>query len=256
MTVARRLRDEFARTAVDLAVEHHRRLCRIPVVRIVRRRLEIPDHLPGVGVERHDRRGEEIVAGPVLVRDHRLRIAGRDEDQVQLGIVGDRLPRHAAAVPRHLLVRPRFRPRIAFLLRDDVPPPLQLAGFRIARVEIAGDVEVVAADADDDVILDDHRRDRPVIELIQIGDRLVPALGAVLDVQADEIVVGRFEIQPVAQDGDAAIGEMIAARRLPEVVPDLAARPRIDRPRVIRRGEVEHAVDLQRRRLDRCLNCR
>ena len=156
--------------------------------------------LPGVRVERDDRRGEEVVARAVLVRDDRLRIAGRDEDQVELGIVGDRLPRHAAAVLRHLLVRPGLRARLALLLRHDVPAPLQLAGRRIVRVEVAGNVEVVAADAGDHVVLDDDRRDRAVVELIEIADRLVPALRAVLDVERHEIAVGRLEVQPVAGD--------------------------------------------------------
>ena len=47
----------------------------------------------------------------------------------------------------------RLGPGLALLLRHDVPAPLQLAGLRIVRLEVAGNVEVVAADADDHVVL-------------------------------------------------------------------------------------------------------
>src|SRR5206468_12286805 len=90
---------------------------------------------------------------------------------------------------------------------------------------------------------------RPVIKLVQIRNLLVPALRAVLDVEADEIVVWCFEIQPIAQDGNATVRPVISTRRLPLVVPDFPPRPRIDGPRVIRRAEVQDAVDLQRCRL-------
>src|SRR3954467_15070639 len=173
--------------------------------------MEIPHHLPGIGVQSHYRRSEKIVPRTILVRDHGLRIAGGYEDQVQLWIVGNRLPRHASAVAGHVLVRPRLRSRIALLLWDGVPPPLQFTGFRIASVEIARDVEVVSADPDNEVILDDDRRDRAVVELIEIRDRLVPAFGTVLDVEADEIVVRRFEVQRLPQNGNAAIRQVIPA---------------------------------------------
>ena len=59
----------------------------------------MPDHLARVGIHRDDRPGEQVVSRPVLVRDDRLGIARRDVDVVELRIVGDRLPGHAAAVP-------------------------------------------------------------------------------------------------------------------------------------------------------------
>ena len=187
----------------------------------------------------------------LLVRDDRLRIAGRDVDQIEVGIVGDRLPGHAAAVLHRLFVRPGLGAGLAHLLRHDVPAPLHLAGLRIVRLEVAGHVEVVAADAGDDVVLDDHRRHRAVVELVEIADLLAPALLAVLDVQRHEMAVGRLEVQRVAEHRDAAVADVDAALRLPGVVPQLAAGARVERPHVIGRGEVDHAVDLQRRALDR-----
>ena len=65
----------------------------------------------------------------------------------------------------------------------------------------------------------------------QIG--VVPALFAVLQVQRDEIAVGRFEVQPVSIDADAAIADVDAAFRLPGEVPDFAPGARIHGPDVI-----------------------
>ena len=96
-----------------------------------------------------------------------------------------------------------------------VPVPLQFTGFRIAGFEIAGNIEIVPADADDHVILDNDGRDASVIHLIQIADLLVPSLLAVLQVQRDEIAIGCFEVQPVLIYADAAIAEVNAAFRLP-----------------------------------------
>ena len=62
VAVARRGRHELARLAVDRRVDQDRRLRRIPVVRVVHRRLEVPRHLAGVDVDRDQRAGEQVVA--------------------------------------------------------------------------------------------------------------------------------------------------------------------------------------------------
>ena len=122
--------------------------------------------------------------------------------------------------------------------------------LRIARLEVAGHVERVAAHAEDHVVADhDRRRGREVLAL-HAGDFLVPALLARRRVERDEVVVGREEIQPVAVHADAAVADVDAAPGPPEVVPQLAAGARVDRPDVVGRGEVQDAVHQQRRRLD------
>ena len=59
--VAVRHHHDLARLAGDGEVGEHRHVGRIPVVRVVRRELERPLQRAGVGVERDDRRGVEIV---------------------------------------------------------------------------------------------------------------------------------------------------------------------------------------------------
>ena len=153
MPVARRLRNQLALLPVDLVVDEHGRLRRVPVVRIVRGGLEMPDHLARVGIHRDDRPGEEVVSRPILVRDDGLGIAGRDVDVVELRIVGDRLPCHAAAMPGHFLVRPGLHAGVTRVHRHRIPAPLHRAAFGMMGLDVPRDVEIVAADADDETVL-------------------------------------------------------------------------------------------------------
>ena len=193
----------------------------------------------------------EVRAGAVLVCNDRLRVAGRHVDEIQIGVIGDRLPRHAAAVLHGVLVRPRLGARLALLLRHDIPPPLHLAALRIVRLHVPGNVEIVTADAGDDVSFHHHRRHRAVIELIEVADLLAPALLAVLDPERHEVAVGRFEVERVAGDGHATVADVDAALGFPGEVPELAAGAGIDRPDVIGQGEIEHSVNHHGRALDR-----
>ncbi len=118
------------------------------------------------------------------------------------------------------------------------------------RLRVAGNVEVVAADPDDHVILDHDRGGRGVVEVVHVADLLPPALLPILEIQRDEVAVGRLEIQPVLVYRNAAVPEVVSACRRPLVVPELAPGTRVHGPDVIRDREVEDAVDLQRRALD------
>ena len=78
----------------------------------------------------------------------------------------------------------------------------------------------------------------------------MPALLPRRRIEGHEVVVRRQEIDPVAVHADAAVADVDAAARLPEVVPDFAPGPRVDGPDVIGRRKVQRAVDHQRRRFD------
>src|SRR5207248_214922 len=86
VAVAGGRRDELAGPAVDRRIEEDRRLRRIPVVCVVRRRLEIPLHLPCVDVDGDQRAGEEIVS---LAAD--TRVAGRRVAGAEYIKVGSRI---------------------------------------------------------------------------------------------------------------------------------------------------------------------
>ena len=130
-------------------------------MRVVRRRLVVPDDLAGVDVERDERAREEVVALAPLARVAGRRVAGADDVQLRLRIVGAGNPGLAAAVARGVEARPRVEPGIARLHRHGVGLPLQLAGLGIERLQEARHVEVVAG-ADEDVVADDRpgRRSR------------------------------------------------------------------------------------------------
>ena len=250
MPVAVGLRDELSRAAVDHAVNQHRRLRGVPIMRVVRRHLVVPHDLPGIGIEGDDRAGIEIVPFAILAGQHGLRIAGADVVEVELRVVGAGEPRHAAAVGHHFGIRPGVGARLPGPRRR-VPAPDDVAALRIARLEIAGHVERVAADAKQHLPADDDGRARRKVLALDVGDLVMPALFSRRRVERDEVVVRREEVQPVAEHADTAIADVDAAARLPEVVPVLAAGARVDRPHVIGRREVEDAVEHQRRRLDR-----
>ena len=218
---------------------------------VVRRSLEVPRHLSRVGIERDERARVEVVALSALGREYRIRITCRHVQEVQLGIVGRRQPRHPSAMRHRVFVRPCLGAGVAHLLRRRIPSPLALTGFGLVRLEVALHVERVAADADDDVSADDDWRGRAEVLLSDVCDLFVPALLAGLSVERDEIAVWRFEEEIVAVQADAAVADVDAAAGSPEVMPDRPARACIDRIRVIRGGEIQHAVHHQRRRLDR-----
>ena len=54
VAIARGLRQQFARLAIDLRVKEDWSLGVVPIVGIVGRSLKIPDELAGIGIQRND----------------------------------------------------------------------------------------------------------------------------------------------------------------------------------------------------------
>src|SRR5215831_8752788 len=144
VSVARRLQDELAWLAAQLAVYNDRRLRRIPIVRIVRRSLVIPSHLARIDVYRHQRAGEEVVAETRLRRVSRRWVSGPENIELRIGIVSADGPDLRSAVAGRIEARPRIKTSVALLHRHGVMLPLHFARFRIKRLQEAGRVEIVA----------------------------------------------------------------------------------------------------------------
>ena len=141
---------------------------------------------PVSGFSATTRAGEKIIAFAALAGADGVRISGGHIDQIEIGIVSGRLPRHAAAVLCvRIIIGPGIVARVAGLLRRGVPLPLQVAGFGIARFEKALHVERIAADADDDVIADDERRVGGKVVVLHVGDLFVPAFLAGSGIERD-----------------------------------------------------------------------
>src|SRR5215510_5933715 len=117
-------------------------------------------------------------------------------------------------------IRPCFRAGLS-RFRLNVPLPLEFAGFRRASLQISGNIEIVPADADDDVVFNDDRRNARKVILIEVTNLLPPPLFAFFQIQRYQMTIRRFEEQPVAEDSGAAIAYVIASLRLPGVMPDL-----------------------------------
>ena len=90
---------DLARLAGDREVGEHRNLVRVPVVRVVRRELEVPLQRAGVGVERDERARVEVVALAIVAVEIGVRIAGAPVDEVA---ARDRRSRSATSARRRV----------------------------------------------------------------------------------------------------------------------------------------------------------
>ena len=124
-----------------------------------------------------------------------------------------------------------------------------MTSLRIVGLQESRRVQVVAG-ADEHVVVDDHRSRGREVLLVEIRNLHVPALFARACVQRDEVIVGRLEEQVVVPERSAAVADVRTALGFPVVVPDHAAVPRIDRPHVVGRRDVEDVVHHQDRPFD------
>src|SRR5205807_7687601 len=113
-TIARRMGDELARLAGDLAVDEDVGADLVVIPAVVGGVLEVPVHLPGLGFIGDDAVGVEVVARPRVGVHHRHRIAGAPESLVADGIIGAGHPDcTAAAAPGIVGVLPGFAAGLA-----------------------------------------------------------------------------------------------------------------------------------------------
>ena len=248
VAVARGGRDQLARPAVDHAVDEDRRLRRVPVVRVVRRRLVVPRHLAGIDVDRDERAREEVVALAARrpcsrasdCRCRRCRASSPDRRRRESRPGRRRGARRRGSATCRGRDRPassaRYRTSTAACRSPDRTTAGSPGASRSLPVPTSTWLPMTIG-----AIVEKYCWLKSAISTCQ---RSLP----VLRVERDEVVVGRLEVQVVVPHRHAAAADVRAALRLPEVVPELAAVARVDRPDVVGRGDVEHAVDLQDRR--------
>ena len=187
--------------------------------------------------------GPLVVAGARLAVEHRRRIPRAHVEQVQRGIVGAGHPHLAAGGATADRIGRAWR-------RRAVERPLQRARFGIEGLEDAGEIVEVAGYADDQVIPDDERRIRGPVAAPCVGDFDVPSHTPGARIERHQMRVGRRQVHEIAPHGGAAVADLEPFVRRIAVTPDLTARAPIDRPQVVRRCQVDHAVDQDRRCLD------
>ena len=239
--------------------------------------LEVADVLAGVEIERDERVGIEVVAGADRAVEVGRGIADDEIDALRRQVDRRILP-HAAAErlvgvavlgERRLLGRDVAmhvaaggvvgRPNADRVLGDGVEGPEQLAVLGVVGLDEAADAVFAAVGADQDFAVDGGRRHRLAVALLGIGELLLPDDSAGLGVERDQLGVERADIDLVVIDGDAAIvGAAAEGRDRAELgleVPDLLAGLGVERVDVAeRRGDIHHAVDDDRRRLERLLD--
>src|SRR6516165_5804280 len=109
---------------------------------LVRRLLEVPHDLAGIGVERDGRGSVEIVAGTEFRIMRRECIAGAVVEKVGGRIIGGGLPHAAAANPPGIMiVLPGFGARLA-RGRNRESAPSELAGIDVEGADPAAGAEL------------------------------------------------------------------------------------------------------------------
>ena len=198
---------------------------------IVRRRLEGPCELTRVRIERDDAAGVQVVAGAHLSVEHRCRITRAPEHQVQVRVVGAGHPYIAAG-------------RLALGTHGVGcdPVPLRRARVGIQRADETLQVIEVARSTHDDMVADDQGRHGGPLALGRVGDHNIPQNLAGFRIQRKRVGVRRHVVDPVFQDGHAALPDVKCAVRRSGVPPQLVAGTRVDGPDVIGHREVQNAI--------------
>ena len=180
---------QLARLAFPFGVQQHLDLVGVPVMRVVGRELEVPDHLPGVGIEGEQAVRVEVVAGADVAVPVGRRVADGPVEQIEFGIVGAGEPGGpAAGLPA--VAAPGLAPGLPGR-GDGVGAPRQLAGRGVVGVEVAAHTGLRPGHAHDHLVLD-HQRGQGEREPDRVVAHFdVPANGAGARVEGNQVCVER-----------------------------------------------------------------
>ncbi len=224
--IAAKMTQHFPRLAVDRDVVDHLRADLVIVVHVVRRVLEIPDDLAGVGVDGEGRVGVEIVARPVFGIEHRRRLTGTPIQEVGRRVISSDIPEGATAgLPSVMVVSPGLVAGFA-RRRDRVSAPQHVAGLGVDRHQPTASADIGAGSGDDDHVLDDQRRTR---EEVGVGDLevLVPQDLAGILVDRDAPAIGGEHGDLIVVQRDPAVGRQPHGRLVDPMRPFLPSRTSI-----------------------------
>ena len=255
-----------------------RRRREVPVPETVVDRLEVPLDLSGVGVEAHDRLRKQVGARPLAAVIVAARRRGRQVEQPARLVERHRRPHVAWPLPRHDSFSHVSAPgSFGRLLRDHREHPFALAGARVDRLHLADRIRQLHAvrepgcRGNHEVLVDDWRRALREVgdvgDARQVGQRHPSVFAerrnrlAGLGVEREQPMTAAQEnadVVAVAPERRAA--QLPAARRqqLSELVgfavepPQLLAVLSVNRrDAVVRRRDVEHTVEHQRRAFEK-----
>src|SRR5262249_17230686 len=171
--VARGVRHELARLAVDLAVDQDVGADLVVVPHVIGRVLEVPVHVAGVGIVGDRAVGEQVVTWPMGRIELWDRVARAPDGLIGLRIVGAGDPdRAAAGLPGVGLVLPGLTAGLT-RARDGVFAPDKFSARGIERGDPVTDAGAARRRTHQDLVLDRKRRARDAQRRI-VGDVGLP----------------------------------------------------------------------------------
>ena len=218
--------------------------------------LEVPGVFPGLGLQGHHGRAEQVVTFTHRAIVIRPAIADREVDEAEFGIERRRIPDRGATAHRMVGAG---RPGLAAFLartRQRKPAPHDLAGLGIERGQPAADAKLAARDPAVDHAVIVERRAGDAVAVLPLFDRRLPGDLAGLHVQRDDVGVELAEVDLSFSHRKTAIDPAAADRRdglidAGPVFPDHLAGLGVEREHVIVAGDDIHdAVLHERRRLE------
>ena len=264
--VLRCVQQGFHGVLAKLEVREHDVHVRVVVPGFARYGLVVPLVFPRIGVERDDGTQEQVVAavGRTDLLIPRRTVAGADQDLVELRVVGEAVPRVAAAAVLPPFAGPRLRRhfhRRAFetvggIARHDPETPRLLAGVRVVGRDVtACGVVLRAAVADEHLAVEDFRCAGDVVTATRVDRHRLPHFFTGVTIQPDEAAIDRGDDQLVLPHGRTLVliphdAQAIAGvrDRLRIVFPQDLAADRVNRAcDGIAAGKVDHPVDDERR---------
>ena len=242
--VLRGLHQNFAKPAADLEIGKNDVLGRGIVPRITRCGLIVPHQLAGLRAHGENRREIKIVAaaGASNLAVPGRAVAGPDIEQIEFGIVSERVPHCSAAAHLPPLTGPRLRgarERRRFkwfgrITGHGVEAPGELARFSIVSRHVAAHAELRSAVADDHFPFYDSRRAGDRVRLLLIDRHNLPEELAGFRVKRGQPSIDSSDVNPALVDRDSAIHNVAAgalskrARHFRVPLPELLARARVD----------------------------
>src|SRR5262249_9093450 len=155
----------------------------------------------------------KVVAGTELRVVNRERIPRAHDVQLRHGIVGSGLPDAAAAsLPGVVIVLPCLAARVA-RLRNDVPPPKLVSGFRVERGDPPSGPAITCSVLNDDAAVGDNGSgEEPLLaaELVLRRQRLVPYDLARVAIDGDDATIWQVRKHPILPECDTTRPRLIS----------------------------------------------
>src|SRR5438270_2457857 len=243
ITIARSLQQHLARSPFEFSIDQNRNFDGIPIVRVVRRRLETPDQLAGVGIEGHNAAGPGIVARAILGGQHGRGISGSEVNKIEFRIVSPRDPHVSAGSAAAKSLR-------GFSRKRAVKGPLRVARLRIKRFQHAWKIVEISGGADQDVVPNYEGRHRRPIALLHVRDLYIPLHVSVSCIEADQVCVRSREVHGILVQGNAPMTDVQTLVERISVVPHGIRGTSIEGPYVIRSRYVQNTVEKDGRGLN------